>query len=85
MLFICVAEYVGIHLLSHYTNYYNSYFLGYVFCIIPIYSFNINITQVMGHHNAHLDPLGINSVLFEDVPACSEILDVGESQPMALC
>jgi hypothetical protein len=39
----------------------------------------------MGHHNAHLDPLGINSVNFEDVPACSEIMDVGESPPMTPC
>ncbi|XP_030213982.1 oxoglutarate (alpha-ketoglutarate) dehydrogenase a (lipoamide) isoform X3 [Gadus morhua] len=37
----------------------------------------IRAYQVMGHHNAHLDPLGINSVNFEDVPACSEIMDVG--------
>ena len=59
---------------------------GYV-CVLynSYYWLTINITQVIGHHNAHLDPLGINCVNFEDVPACSEILDVGESPPMTLC
>lgn len=50
-----------------------------VYDIFIIIDFNIDITQVIGHHNAHLDPLGISSVNFENVPASSDILGVGES------
>lgn len=35
--------------------------------------------QVMGHHNAHLDPLGISCVNFDDAPVNAGFQDVGES------
>lgn len=35
--------------------------------------------QVMGHHNAHLDPLDISCVNFDDAPVNSGFQDVGEN------
>lgn len=34
--------------------------------------------QVMGHHNARLDPLGISCVNFDDAPVNTGFQDVGE-------